>query len=152
MMAQKKRNKIPLIMHHLLKNVVDFELLWMCITVIRNHRPKGMHERLNTKIKVRKKTIKMIKFNLLCLSQLVSYLNQLLESWRASHCGQQCVKICDCTSRSHCSILSACCTYFRQSLLSLLALMLIVVFTRDGGGDGSDSGSDKISNCDGMTI
>ena len=62
-------------MHHLLKIVVDFELLWMCITKIWNHQPKGGHERSNTKIKIVKKTLQMIQFNSVCLCWLVSYSN-----------------------------------------------------------------------------
>ena len=41
-MAQKKGNKIPHMVHHLLNIVVDFELLLKCISKITQKQPKEM--------------------------------------------------------------------------------------------------------------
>ena len=40
MMAQKKGNKNPDMVHYLPKNVVDFELLWKCISKMQDESTK----------------------------------------------------------------------------------------------------------------
>ena len=58
MIAQKKGNKIPHIVHHLPKIVVDVELLWKCISKIRNKLTQRRCMRgENTKIRIIKYSI-----------------------------------------------------------------------------------------------
>ena len=54
MMAHNNRKNKTTIVHHLTKKIVDFELLWRCISKIRNELidPKEVHERGNIAVAV----------------------------------------------------------------------------------------------------